>query len=74
MVFRRIMTGVVAVVVCVFSLSMAGVLWKLNDVASEIRFDTKESGIVWDGLRLSAEVYIQDGKFERFVLCRRHSA
>ena len=71
MLFRRVMTGLVAAVVCVFSVSMFGVMWKINEKAQAMRFSAVSDTLVWEGRYHNAEIEMKNGAIERFVFYRK---
>lgn len=71
MVLRRVMTGLVAATVCLFSVSVFGVLWKINEHVRTIEFAVDSDAFVWEGKYHGAEIEMKDGMFERFVFYRK---
>lgn len=71
-VLKRVMTGMVALVVAVFSLSMFGILWKLQTVRMEaLPIVLAEAPLRWEGEHLIGEIYMKNGALERFILYRK---
>ena len=74
MIVRRVMTGLVAVVVALFSLSMLGVMWKLNVSSSGLDQANIGDHCIWSGKRYTAELFMKEGVFDRFVFYCSESA
>lgn len=71
-VLKRIMTGLVALVVAVFSLSMFGILWKFQTVRMEtLPIILAGDLLKWEGEHLAGEIYMENGALERFILYRK---
>ena len=74
MIIKRALTGLTAVVVTVFSLSMLGIMWKLNKVSEEFGRISIVDHYKWSGARYCAELHMKEGLFDKFVLYCSESA
>ena len=70
MIFRKIMTGVAAVTVVAVSVSMVGVMWRVNRFADSIETVMHQPYRRWNSRNYACEVFMRDGKFDKFVLYR----
>lgn len=72
---KRVMTGVVAVIVAGFSLSVFSLLWKLNGLQpdfSNVMYGEKL--LRWESGDYIGEVYVEQGIIEQLVLYRKATA
>lgn len=71
MIMKRVMIGVVAVIVAGFSLSVFSVLWKLNRFQLDLSIVMQaENRFRWETCGYIGEVYIEEGIIEHLVLYR----
>ena len=70
MIFRRIMTGLAASVVIVFSTGFLCTLWHINTMEVQLDIMGDKDGLKYQGIRYAAEVHMDEGIFERLVLYR----
>jgi len=72
MVVKRFLTGLMALVVAAFSISVMGIMWRV--CASRPRFENvtcTRDMVLWKGQAFAAEISANDGVFDRFMLYRR---
>lgn len=71
MYIRKVMTGFVAATIVVVSISMFGVMWKVNRCVRNLESGFPNSSKQWIGKEYVCEIIVKDGNFEKFVFFRK---
>jgi len=71
MTISRFLTGIVAGIVLVFSISMFGILIRMNSAAVSMEPLRLQDAVSWEGISFAGELRVKEGRFEKLTVYRR---